>query len=79
MCNSFNKGYQNCLVKAVWYWYWEVVNPKHEEKADDVDDVDDQNGADCLGKLHEADRSLEIKSRLEVKNAAKLSTDEKGG
>ena len=45
----------------------------------DEDDVDDLNSADCLGKLHVADRSLEIKSRLEVKNAAKHSTDEKGG
>ena len=45
----------------------------------DKDDVDDQNSADCLGKLHVADRSLEIKSRSEVKNAAKHSADEKGG
>ena len=44
-----------------------------------MDDVDDLNAADCLGKLHVADRSLEIKSRSEVKNAAKHSTDEKGG
>ena len=44
----------------------------------DEDDVDDLNSADCLGKLHVADRSLEIKSRLEVKNAAKHSIDEKG-
>ena len=43
-----------------------------------MDDVDDQNAADYLGKLHVADRSLEIKSRSEVKNAAKHSTDEKG-
>ena len=40
---------------------------KYKGHDNDKDDVDDQNGADCLGKLHVADRSLEIKSRSEVK------------
>ena len=52
---------------------------KYNDRDNDKNDVDDKNAADCLGKLHVADRSLEIKSRLEVKNAAKHSTDEKGG
>ena len=51
-------------------------NDRDNDKDDDVDDI---NAADCLGKLHVADRSLEIKSRSEVKNAAKHSADEKGG
>ena len=52
---------------------------KYNDRDNDKDDVDDINAADCLGKLHVSDRSLEIKSRSEVKNAAKHSTDEKGG